>query len=167
MQLHRGFLRALQLLMILPHKRPENIEVNESSSHVMLATIMRVQRVQLCLVGGRGRESEPHAKNSIPTHIWIMSCAAPRLPNNSARSLGNRQLLVASVCRPLTFWDFVRKFEFQFMHAQLGSSEAAAPAQPPQPSNGTGHRSICSANQANQSRVPFRRAELKSLRPHC
>lgn len=44
--------------------------------------------------------------------------------NLFAGSLGNPQL--EAVYRPLTFWDFVRKFEFQFMHA-LGFSGTAQP----------------------------------------
>lgn len=44
--------------------------------------------------------------------------------NLFAGSLGNPQLV--AVYGPLTFWDFVRKFEFQFMHA-LGFSGTAQP----------------------------------------
>lgn len=44
--------------------------------------------------------------------------------NLFAGSLGNPQLV--AVYRPLTFWDFLRKFEFQFMHA-LGFSGTTQP----------------------------------------
>lgn len=41
--LHWVLLRVLQLLIVVPHKRPANTVANESLSNVMLEIIMRVE----------------------------------------------------------------------------------------------------------------------------
>lgn len=56
------FLRVLQLLIVLPHKRPENIKVNESLSNVMLEIIMRLQR--------EGNQSDGHMVKTASQHTF-------------------------------------------------------------------------------------------------